>query len=212
MTLQKRAMSVALVNDLRNGLAVMDKEVSSSNQKMRTISKKTYNSETNIVPFEFHLGYYLIMHPANAWHGKLNARWIGPVGINPTKSDLKLVVKDLHNRKTFPAHDRQLQKCLAQLPGVRVNRKRLKHALYRDFSLQLINAPHCIRINDWNYRKSVSWLISNNRDNRKWKAAKNLKENMPGPVFKFLHSAGRRILKEKFSDLHFEWFGNLWAL
>lgn len=64
--------------------------------------------------------------------------------------------------------------------------------------MQLISPPHYIRLNGGNHEISVSWLDWNNSENRIWDLVQNLKVAVPGLVFDFPHSTGKRNVKENF--------------
>lgn len=70
--LLERATSIARTIDWHKVLEGIHKEVRDNNQKMRTKSQQIHNEKTNVVPFNFQLGDYVMMHPANARHKKLS--------------------------------------------------------------------------------------------------------------------------------------------
>lgn len=197
-------MSVAHVNNLHKVLEVMHKEVVANDQNMRTKSQQTHNANSNVVPPTFHIGDYVMMHPANARHGKLNTRWIGSMSITDTKSGPMFVGEDFHKARSFTIHAQQLTPYRAQSSGASIHRKLLEHVEYLDSSIHLMNTLHDVRLEDGIYEISVSWLGWNHRDDRTWEVVPNLQEDVAGLVIDLLHSSVTKNVKKKILDLCFK--------
>lgn len=121
-------MLVARVYDLHKVLEVMHEEVPVNNQKKRTKSQQTHNTKTNVISSSFQIGDYIMMHPINAPHGKLNTGWIAPMRIADTMSDLVFVVENLYEARIFVVHAHRLTSYPVHSSGAGIHKKSLEHA------------------------------------------------------------------------------------
>lgn len=62
--------------------------------------------------------------------------------------------------------------------------------------MHLINVLHKVWLRDGTYEISVSWLGWNDPDDGTWEPVGNLKEGVPGLYIDFLHSSGKKNVKE----------------
>lgn len=66
---QEMAMAVEPINDIHDVLEITHKAASDNNKGMMTKSQQTNHSKTNVIPFNFHIGDYVMMHRVSSRHG-----------------------------------------------------------------------------------------------------------------------------------------------
>lgn len=155
---QVRPMAVVRIHDIHAALEFMHKEVIANNQGLRTTIQKIHNTKTNFVPFSIHIGDYVMMHPSNSQHRKLNTGWIGPMRIVGVKLDFLFVVEKLLKLKPFTVHAQHLMPYPIQHTEQPIQRQLLEHAKYLYSSLQLVDTLPDMGMKDGDYEIFVSWF------------------------------------------------------
>lgn len=143
-------------SNLHESLEGMYKHVCHSILRMRTKWKQTHNARTNVLPFHFSVGDYVMVHPANVHHSKLASGWIGPMHILDTDSDLVFVVEDLHKFKLPVVHAQQLLPYSAQDQSCLIQKEVIEYVEFWDASMRIVDDLHDLRLKDEEYEIEVS--------------------------------------------------------
>lgn len=181
----------------------MHKEVS-NNQKMWTKVQQVPNTKASVLPFNFHIGGYVLVRPAFSHDQTLYTGWIEPMRIIEAKSDLVFVVDDLQKSRPFNLRAHHLIHYPTQHLEQPVRKELLEQAEYLDSSMQFVDTLHDLRMRNGEYKIFVSWLGWNNPDDPTCEPFANLKEDVPQFVKDFLHSTGKISVKKKILNLYYK--------
>lgn len=82
------------IGELQETLEETHKEITDSNQRMRTTAQHIHSTKNNLLSCNFVLGEFMMFYSAKERHNKLSAGLICPVKIIEAKLDLIFDIED----------------------------------------------------------------------------------------------------------------------
>lgn len=175
---KERTTDIARIDELHKRLETVEKKMSKDNKLVRK-KRRACTRTKKVVSINFHMKYYVMIHPTRLWRRKLYVGWIGLMRIIDEKSDLVFLVEDLRKTRREAVHAQYILPHLAQRSLQRIFKELLEYTKYFDYSLQLIKNLHEFRMKNGEYKISVSWAGWNDVDDRTWKTFALLKFRHP---------------------------------
>ena len=190
-----RLQQILHIDELQHAMENMHREVATRSNHSRRRSVEAHNRKTNLQPINFSTGdFVLVRRPTSKGH-KLQFKWMGPRRVLQATSNQVFEVEDLITGKKEVVHARRLQLYRSDMEGKPVDPELTKHiqhleAIYQD-ALKFVG----IRLQNDIIDVQVEWVGLPDEVDYTWEPLKQVHEDIPELLFKFLSSPGQPRLK-----------------
>lgn len=177
----------------------MHRDVKERIEKSRIDSRKYHNSKTNIKPINFTVGDFVLVssHVKEISTHKLASRWVGPRRIVSCDSEMVYTIENIITKEREKVHSRRMLLYRADMQDEIVDPKLMKQAEFSEASVQILKHIHAIRKKNNEYEVQFEWEGLPQTNDWSWEPIDSIREDVPGVLEDFLHTAGNRLIKRK---------------
>lgn len=197
-----RAKQLINIEKIQENLEQMHKEVLDKVEKTREKSRAIHNRKTNVRPYNFHEGDFVLVRTKKHRVHKLCFKWVGPKRINRVISNSVYEVQDLVKTTFEKVHHQRLILYRYDLDGKDVDPKIVKYAAHSEItSIQTIETIHDIKQSDGGFFVLIEWQGLPDTSEFTWEPLQQVFEDAPGIFEDFLHTSHHREFKKKAHNL-----------
>lgn len=200
---EERCKQILNLGTLAEALDQRHKEVNMQNQYRRKQAQRIHNAKTNVSPWNIDVGDYVMVRTHCNRNHKLQTNCRGPMRETEAKSSLVFVVEDIVNANKMVVHAQRMLSYPVSQQGELAFAELVKQADHYDTSYHLVDSIRGIRKKGSEYDVLMKWLGFEKGNDKTWEAHSSVKEDMPGTLEDYLHSAGDRNIKREVIDLYF---------
>ena len=194
---EAQAQRLINIEQTQEALREMHRDVHTRVAAARRKAVARHNEKTNIQPFSFHIGDFVLVRGVGKRVHKMQFIWLGPRRMTRAISDWTFEVESLSTGKREIVHIRRMMLYRACMGGKRVDEALLRYADHNEAKYQEIDVIDGIRESDSGIEILIRWKGLPDEYDYTWEPLQQVYEDVPHMLRKYLRSAGYRKLKEK---------------
>lgn len=191
-----RCEQILRIDDLKEALDSMHKEVAELVRRNRSKQIKAHNRKTKIITPNFSVGDFVLVRRAQDKGHKLSFKWQGPMRVTKIVSPLVYEVTSITANSSNNVHAVRLKLYRSDMDGKEVSQELLSHATHTESHYENVHALHELKKDKKNMFIRVEWEGLPDLIDHTWEPIERLHEDVPKMLHDYLQGSKTRLSKK----------------